>query len=140
MIALPKASSIDYSRLKEDLGAFYRIPWQQRLQSFLMELPSIESIFPLESGYQDLATLVNIWLDEFSQAGNEESDFDKVTKGSYEFDDETLRMFNVMFAHRFKNLKALEKTWIGTLNKEGSNPIKWSLSSISWPKPPKKVA
>ena len=114
MIALPKASSIDYSRLKEDLGAFYRIPWQQRLQSFLMELPSIESIFPLESGYQDLATLVNIWLGEFSQAGNEESDFDKVTKGSYEFDDETLRMFNVMFAHRFKNLKALEKTWIGT--------------------------
>ena len=49
-----------------------------------------------------------------------------MTKGSYEFDDETLRMFNVMFAHRFKNLKALEKTWIGTLNKEGSNPIKWS--------------
>lgn len=126
MIALPKASSIDYSRLKEDLGAFYRIPWQQRLQSFLMELPSIESIFPLESGYQDLATLVNIWLGEFSQAGNEESDFDKVTKGSYEFDDETLRMFNVMFAHRFKNLKALEKTWIGSLNKEGSAPIKWS--------------
>lgn len=71
MIALPKASSLDYSRLKEDLGAFYRIPWQQRLQSFLMELPSIESIFPLESGYQDLATLVNIWLGEFSQAGNE---------------------------------------------------------------------
>ena len=32
---------------------------------------------------------VNIWLGEFSQAGNEESDFDKVTKGSYEFDDET---------------------------------------------------
>ena len=29
---------------------------------------------------QDLATLVNIWLGEFSQAGNEESDFDKVTK------------------------------------------------------------
>lgn len=126
MIALPKASSIDYSRLKEDLGAFYRIPWQQRLQSFLTELPSIEKIFPLESGYQDLSTLVNIWLGEFSQAGNEESDFDKVTKGSYEFDDETLRMFNVMFAHRFKNLKALEKTWIGTFNKEGSNPIKWS--------------
>lgn len=102
-----------------------------------MELPSIESIFPLESGYQDLATLVNIWLGEFSQAGNEESDFDKVTKGSYEFDDETLRMFNVMFAHRFKNLKALEKTWIGTLNKEGSNPINGLLSSTSWPKPPR---
>lgn len=126
MIAMPKASSVDYSRLKEDLGAFYRIPWQERLQSFLMKLPTIETIFPLESGYQDLATLINIWLGEFSQAGNEESDFDKVTKGSYEFDNETLRMFNVMFVHRFKNLKALEQTWIGSLNKEGSNPIKWS--------------
>ena len=34
-VQVPTASSIDYSRLKEDLGAFYRIPWQERLQSFL---------------------------------------------------------------------------------------------------------
>ncbi len=119
-------SSIDYARLKEDLGAFYRIPWQQRLQSFLVKLPTIESIFPLESGYQDLAVLVNIWLGEFSQSDNTSSDFDNVTKGSYEFDDETLRMFSVMFAHKFRDLKQLEKTWIGTLNKEGSQAIKWS--------------
>ena len=125
-IQVPTASSIDYSRLKEDLGAFYRIPWQERLQSFLMLLPSIESIFPLESGYQDLAVLTNIWLGEFSQADNTESDFDNVTKGNYEFDNETLRMFSVMFAHKFKNLKALEKSWIGSYNKEGSQVIKWS--------------
>lgn len=125
-IQVPTASSIDYSRLKEDLGAFYRIPWQDRLQSFLMVLPSIESIFPLESGYQDLAVLTNIWLGEFSQADNTESDFDNVTKGNYEFDNETLRMFSVMFAHKFKNLKALEKSWIGSYNKEGSQVIKWS--------------
>lgn len=122
----PMASSIDYSRLKEDLGAFYRIPWQDRLQSFLVQLPTIEKIFPLESGYQDLAVLVNIWLGEFSQSDNTESDFDNVTKGNYEFDDETLRMFSVMFAHKFKNLKALEKSWIGSFNKEGSQVIKWS--------------
>lgn len=125
-IQVPTASSIDYSRLKEDLGAFYRIPWQERLQSFLMLLPSIETIFPLESGYQDLAVLTNIWLGEFSQADNTESDFDNVTKGNYEFDNETLRMFSVMFAHKFKNLKALEKSWIGSYNKEGSQVIKWS--------------
>ena len=123
---VPVASSMDYSRLREDLGAFYRIPWMDRLQSFLVQLPSIESIFPLESGYQDLATLVNIWLGEFSQPDNTESDFDNVVKGNYEFDNETLRMFDVMFAHRFKNLKQLEKLWIGSLNLEGSNPIKWS--------------
>lgn len=126
MLAIPKAASIDYSRLQEDLGAFYRVRWQDRLQSFLVQLPTIEGIFPLESGYQDLATLANIWLGEFSQADNTESDFDNVVKGNYEFDDETLRMFDVMFAHRFKNLKQLEKTWIGSLNLEGSNPIKWS--------------
>lgn len=107
-VQVPTASSIDYSRLKEDLGAFYRVPWQDRLQSFLMVLPSIESIFPLESGYQDLAVLTNIWLGEFSQADNTASDFDNVTKGNYEFDNETLRMFSVMFAHKFKDLKALE--------------------------------
>ena len=125
-VQVPTASSIDYSRLKEDLGAFYRVPWQDRLQSFLMVLPSIESIFPLESGYQDLAVLTNIWLGEFSQADNTASDFDNVTKGNYEFDNETLRMFSVMFAHKFKDLKALEKSWIGSYNKEGSQVIKWS--------------
>ena len=116
-VQVPTASSIDYSRLKEDLGAFYRIPWQERLQSFLTLLPSIESIFPLESGYQDLAVLTNIWLGEFSQADNTASDFDNVTKGNYEFDNETLRMSSVMFAHKFKDLKALEKSWIGSYNK-----------------------
>ena len=125
-VQVPTASPIDYSRLKEDLGAFYRIPWQERLQSFLTLLPSIESIFPLESGYQDLAVLTNIWLGEFSQADNTASDFDNVTKGNYEFDNETLRMSSVMFAHKFKDLKALEKSWIGSYNKEGSQVIKWS--------------
>lgn len=119
-------SSIDYSTLKADLGAFYEVRWQDRLQSFLLKLPSLESIFPVESGYQDLATLVNIWLGEFSQAENTGSDFDNVTKGSYEFDDETIRMFSVMFAHKFRDLKQLEKTWIGYLNREGSQAIKWS--------------
>lgn len=126
VIAVPAASSIDYTQLKADLGAFYRIPWQERLQSFLMKLPTLESLFPLESGYQDLATLTNIWLGEFSQADNTESDYDNVVKGKYEFGTETLRMYSVMFAHKFKNLKQLEKSWIGYLNREGSDVMKWS--------------
>lgn len=125
-VTVKTESSMDYAKLREDLGAFYRIPWQERLQSLLMQLPSVESIFPLESGYQDLAVLVNVWLGEFSQAGNESSDFDKVVKGEYQFDDEVLRMYDVMFAHKFKSLKDIEKLWIGYLNKEGSNVMKWS--------------
>ena len=123
-----EASSIDYSTLKEDLGAFYRTPWRERIQSFLVQLPTLETIWPLESGYQDLATLTNLWLGEFSQADNTiGSHFDNVTKGSYEFGTETLRMYSVMFAHKFQDLAQLEKTWIGYLNKEGSDPIKMSL-------------
>lgn len=126
-LLVAEASSVDYSTLQDDLGAFYRTPWRDRIQSLLVKLPSLESIFPLESGYQDLATLVNIWLGEFSQADNTVgSNFDNVTKGSYEFGTETLRMFSVMFAHKFQNLAQLEKTWIGSLNREGSDPVKMS--------------
>lgn len=117
----------DFTRLRDDLGAFYRIPWKDRLQSLLAELPTVESIFPLESGFQDMATLVNVWLGEFSQSDNTEgSNFDDVTKGAYDFGSETLRMFRVMFAVKFTNLSELERLWIGSLNREGSNPIKWS--------------
>ncbi|MDE5785417.1 MAG: hypothetical protein K2H98_02700, partial [Duncaniella sp.] len=126
LLAVDDATRMDYSKLRDDLGAFYRIPWRDRLQSFLVELPTLEKIFKLESGFQDLATLANIWLGEFSQAENSKSKFDNVTKGSYEFGHETLRMYGVMFAHRFVDLKEIERLWIGSLNREGSDPIKWS--------------
>ena len=122
------ARSTDYNALKEDLGAFYRQPWKERVQSLLAMLPSCESYWPNESGYQDLATLVNVWLGEFSQADNTiNSDFSKVEKGTYVFDSETLRMYSVMFVHTFRNMKEIERLWIGSLNREGSKTIKWSL-------------
>ncbi len=121
------ANPVDFSTLKEDLGAFYRRPWQEKIQSFLVELPSILRLFPMEPGHQDLDTLVNIFLGEFSQAdSSDKSDFEKVTKGAFSFQTETLRMYGVMFVHIFPSLKALEKSWIGYLNREGSNPVKLS--------------
>lgn len=126
-LMVEEASEGDYATLQEDLGAYYRVAWRDRLQSLLVKLPTIESIFPLESGYQDLATLVNVWLGDFSQADNTVgSNFDNVVKGNYDFGTETLRMFSVMFAHKFQNLAQIEKTWIGNLNKEGSDPLKMS--------------
>ena len=126
-IAAATPDTVDYKSLQEDLGAFYRTRWSDRLQSFLVELPTITKLFPTEAGHQDLETLANIWLGEFSQAdSSDESDFDKVTKGSFEIGNETLRMYGVMFAHKFKSLRKLEKSWIGYLNREGSNPVKLS--------------
>lgn len=127
VMGVASPNSVDYKNLQEDLGAFYRSPWTQRLQSFLVELPTLTSIFPTEPGHNDLDTLVNIWLGEFSQSDSSgESDFEKVVKGSFEFGTETLRMYEVMFAHKFKSLKAIEKSWIAYLNREGSNPVKLS--------------
>lgn len=126
-IEVDVVAATDFSTLKEDLGAFYRTPWRDRLQSLLLALPSITRLFPTESGHQDLDTLVNLWLGEFSQADNTQgSKFDDVAKGSYEFGHETLRMYDVMFAYRFQDLKQLEKSWIGYLNREGSNALKLS--------------
>jgi len=125
---VPEASSLDYASLEADLGEFYRVRKQDRIQSFLLELPTIaNSIFPLESGYQDEAVLVNMFLTEFSQADNTiDSDFDNLVKGSYKFEPEKIKMYDVMFAHKFRNLKQLEKNWLGYLNREGSSTMKWS--------------
>ena len=92
----------------------------------IRELP--ESLFPTEAGLQDLETLVNLFPGEFSQADtSDKSEFDKATKGTYEFGHESLRMYGVMFVHKSQSLKQLEKSWIGYLNREGSNPVKLSL-------------
>lgn len=126
-VAVASPNSVDYQTLRDDLGAFYRTRWTDRLQSFVVELPTITKLFPTEYGHQDLDTLANLWLGEFSQPDNSsESEFDKVTKGTYEIGHETLRMYDVMFAHKFKSLKAIEKSWIGYLNREGSSPVKLS--------------
>ena len=129
-IPMPRAtSSLDYSSLGSDLGEYYRIRKQDRIQSFLQSLPSLSAIFPLESGYQDQAVLVNMFLtDDFSQADSTAlgSSFENVVKGGYKFEPETLTMYDVMFAHEFKQLKELEKSWIGFLNREGSSTMKWS--------------
>lgn len=127
MIEVPKASSMDYTSLSADLGDYYRVRKQDAIISWIKELPTLEKIFPLESGLQDEAILVNMWLEgEFSQADNSNSSFDSVVKGGYKFEPEKVKNASVMFAHRFTALKELETKWIGYLNKEGSNSIKIS--------------
>ena len=119
-------SSMDYAALESDLGDYYRVRKQEQIQSFIATLPNIEKFFPLESGYQDQAVLVNLFMGEFSQPENPGSDFNNLVKGTYEFQAEVLSMFDVQFVHKFTEMKKLEKQWIGYLNKEGSSAMKWS--------------
>jgi len=115
------ASSVDYSQLAADLGAYYRTG-DQTLRSIIREMPTVEKIFPLHGGYQDQHVLVNAFLGEFSQAF--QNDF--TPKGTYDIEPEIVQMRNVKFDHKFTELKEMEKQWIGFLNREGSNAIKWS--------------
>lgn len=127
LMQLYATTSLDYTKLGSDLGNQYRIRMQDRIQSFLVELPSVERLFPVQSGYQDQAVLVNMFMSgDFSQASNTNSTFANVVSGNYNFEPEILQMRDVMFAQKFTNLKAIEKQWIGYLNKEGSDTMKWS--------------
>ena len=140
-IPSPKASSMDYASLGTDLGDFFRIRKQDSIQSFLIGLPSLENIFPLESDYQDQAVLVNMFLNgDFSQSDNTNSTFSSVVKGGYKFEPEILNMYPVMFAHQFTDLKAIEKSWIGYLNKEGSSTMKMSFIEYILVETGKKLA
>lgn len=116
------SSSIDYSSLTSDLGAYYRTRKDDTIKSFVRKLPSLEAYFPLESGYQDQTVLVNLFLSEFSQAFQDTY----TAKGGYELQPEILKMYDVKLDHKFTELKTLEKQWIGYLNREGADAMKWS--------------
>ena len=129
-IAIPTTNAIasDYTTLNTDLGAFNRVRYNDKIQSFIRELPSLAKLFPVQSGYMDQAVLVNLFMNsEFSQADNTSlSSFDNVLKGGHKFEDEIITMYDVMFAYKFTSLVDLEKNWLASWNKEGSNVIKWS--------------
>lgn len=121
MITVPSQQSTDFSKLQEDLGAYYREQRDKQIKSFVTELPTVEKIFPLESNLRDRDVITNLFLGEFSQADNSESTFDNVVKGKYDIQSEEVRMYDVMLAHEFKNLKQMEKSWIGYLAKDSSS-------------------
>jgi hypothetical protein len=121
-IAVPMASSTDFASLQADLGAYYRTQANKQINSMLLTLKNVSDIFPLQSNVVDREIITNIFMGEFSQADNStDSDFDNVVKGVYQIESEEVRMYDVMLAHKFSNLKAIEKTWIGYLAKDSSS-------------------
>ena len=127
IIPAPKASSTDYSQLKADLGEYYRTRMFDQIQSFQVKTPGLKDIFPTVSNLKDQSVITNVFNTEFSQAYNAGSQFANLVKGLFKFDSEIVRMFGIQFAHLFQDMKEVEKTWMGYVNKEGAQVIKWSL-------------
>jgi hypothetical protein len=70
--------------------------------------------------------MTNSFLTDFSQAYQA----GHVFKGGYKLIPELAKVDDVMFKHQFSDMKQLEKEYVGYLNREGSDPMKWSF--IEW--------
>jgi len=121
-LAIPDAS-IDYSQLATDFDKYWKL-----IRTEIKTLPYIKSQFDglidKISGISDKAVGFNLFLDELTQAYQAEF----VAKGAFSFQPETQEVKDVEIAYEFKNLKELERNWIGMITgaASDSSPIKLS--------------
>lgn len=109
-----------------DLGSQFVVMRQDALIARIMELPNVYDIFPRRFNVQDNELMTNAFFGEFSQAWQTGT----VWKGSMELKPEVGYVDDAMFKTLFESMKWLERQYVGYLNQEGSDPMKWSL--IEW--------
>jgi hypothetical protein len=120
-------SSINYDSFDNTgYGNEYVVRRQDALVAYIRSLPSVSAIFPVRYGVQNKMVMTNSFFTEFSQAYQA----GKVYKGTFKLIPEVAKVDDVMFKHNFTLLKLLEKEYVGYLNREGSDPMKWTF--IEW--------
>ena len=115
-------SYLDYSNMNAKLGE-YVVRRMDTIIAYLRTLKSVAGIFPVVSNVQNKMTAPTAFFEELSQSFVSGHHF----KGAVNFDGETYHVNDVMFKFFFDNPKQLEKEYIGYMNREGSNPVKWML-------------
>ena len=119
-------SVIDYSDLTSTAGE-YITRRSDLIIAYLRTLESVTNIFPTVSNIQNKEIAPTMSVGELSQGYREGSWF----KGNVDFSADIYSVDDVMFKYKFSDLIALEKAYIGYLNKnEGSAVVKWSF--IEW--------
>jgi hypothetical protein len=108
------------------LGDQFVVLRQDALIARIQELPNVFDIFPRRFGVQDRELMTNAFFGDFSQAWQTGA----VYKGSMELQAEMGYVDDTMFKTLFASMKWLERQYVGYLNQEGSDPMKWSL--IEW--------
>lgn len=115
-------SYLDYSKMNTKLGE-YVVRRMDMVIAYLRTLKSVAGIFPLVSNVQNKMTAPTAFFEELSQSYRSGRHF----KGAVNFDGEIYHVDDVMFKFFFDDPKQLEKEYIGYQNREGSNPMKWTL-------------
>lgn len=116
---------IDYSDLYSKAGE-YIVRRTDLIIAYLRSLPSVSGIFPVVSGVQNKEVAPTANFGGLSQGYRE----GRIFKGNVKFSAEIYQVDDLMFKYNFTQLERLEKQYIGYLNREGSNVIKWTF--IEW--------
>lgn len=117
----------DYSGLDPaNLPDFYLVRRQDALIARLITMYNIYDVFPRRYGIQDREVMFSAFFDAVSQAWQE----GEIYKGKMELQPELAYVDDAMIKLKFKPMKEIERMYIGYLNTEGSDPMKWSL--IEW--------
>ena len=115
------SNSIDISQVISDLGAYSR-QRRDEIVSFMRDNNIVSNLFPFISGVNDEMVFNSLFLGEFTQAFQD----GWTPKGDFKIEPEVAKMYRIKIDHEFKELKAIELTWLSDLNKEGSNAYKMS--------------
>lgn len=106
-----------------NLADQYLIRRQDALIARIINLRTVNDLFPTQYGIQDRAVLMNTFFDSVSQAYQT----GKVFKGGMKIEPQMGYVDDAMMKVSFGPMKDIERMYIGYLNKENSDPMKWSI-------------
>lgn len=108
------------------LGDQYVQLRQDALIARILEIPTVYDFFPRRYGVQDRELMTIAYFEELSQAYQP----GHVFKGGMKLQPELGYVDDAMFKAEFGPMKEIERQYIGYLNTDGSDPMKWSM--IEW--------
>lgn len=111
---------------KAGLGDQYVTLRQDALIARIIAIPTPYDLFPRRYGIQDRELMTIAYFDELSQAYQA----GHVFKGGMKLEPEMGYVDDAMFKTKFGPMKEIERMYIGYLNSDNSDPMKWSM--IEW--------
>jgi hypothetical protein len=105
------------------LGSQYMIRRQDALIARILSLRNVNDLFPTRSGIQDRELITNAFFSEVSQGYQTGA----IYKGGMTLSPEYGYVDDAMMKTKFGPMKEIERLYIGYLNTDGSDPIKWSM-------------
>lgn len=105
------------------LGNQFVVLRQDALIARVLHVRDLTQYFPVAYGYQDRKLVFNSFFDEVSQAYQR----GEVFKGGMKIENQMGYVDDAMMKLDWGPMKELERNYIGYLNKEDSDPIKWTM-------------